>query len=239
LRTIIKHIYKAKYWIRRIYVPKKIVSCIYFDKPIYTQEIFLGGTETSFAVIEWAMSELLKNPKLMERAKAEVRQVYQSKGIVDESSLNELNFLKLVIKETLRLHFVAPLLAPRECMEHCRIDDYDIPPKTRVLVNAWAIARDPKYWTDPNLFKPERFEASSIDYKGTNFELIPFGAGRRMCPGMTLGILNIELPLATLLYHFDWKLTVGLRPEDLDMDEACGITVRRKNQLHVIPIPYI
>lgn len=202
-------------------------------------EIFTAGSETSLSVTEWAMSELLRNPKLMERAQAEVRKVYKSKRMVDESSLHELNFLKLVIKETLRLHFVVPLLAPRECIEHCRIHGYDIPPKTRILVNAWAIARDPKYWTDPDLFLPERFEASSFDYKGNNFEFIPFGAGRRMCPGVALGIVDIELPLAALLYHFDWKLAVGLRPEDLDMEEVCGLTVQRKNPLHAIAIPYI
>lgn len=201
-------------------------------------EIFSAGTETSSTTIEWIMSELIKNPKAMEKAQNEVREVYQGKETIDETSLDELKFLKSVIKETLRLHPPAPVLIPRESIEHCQICSYDIPPKTRVMVNARAIGRDPKYWQDADTFKPERFETSHINYKGNNFEFIPFGAGRRMCPGVTLGIANIELPLAMLLYHFDWKLPNGIKSENLDMNELFGITVRRKNDLHVIPIPY-
>ncbi|KAJ8429251.1 hypothetical protein Cgig2_026287 [Carnegiea gigantea] len=157
---------------------------------------------------------------------------------IEEASLSELKFLKLVIKEILRLHPPAPLLILRESIKHCQIQGYNIPPTTRVVVNAWAIATDPKCWIEPDMFKPERFEGSSIEYKGTNFELNPFGARRRMCPGMTLGLANIELLLAILLYHFDWKLPNEINPEDLDMNELFGITVRRKSELLVIPIPY-
>lgn len=185
------------------------------------------------------MSELLKNPNVMEKAQAEVRRVYQGKTIVDETMLHELKYMKQVIKETLRLHPPLPLLAPRESIESCQLHSYDIPSKTRVLINAWAIGRDSKYWSDPEKFDPERFEGCSIDYKGTDFELIPFGAGRRKCPGMTLGIVNVELPLAMLLYHFDWRLPHGVEgPQNLDMDESFGITIRRKNELYVIPVPY-
>lgn len=202
------------------------------------QEIFGAGTETSSTTIEWVMSELIKNPKAMEKAQNEVREVYKGKVTIDETSLDELNFLKSVVKETLRLHPPAPLLIPRESVEECQIRSYDIPSKTRVMVNVRAIGRDPDYWPKADTFMPERFEASSIDFKGNNFEFIPFGAGRRMCPGLTLGIANMELPLAMLLYHFDWKLPNGVKPENLEMDELFGITVRRKNDLCVIPIPY-
>lgn len=201
-------------------------------------EIFGAGSETCYATTEWAMLELLKCPEAMERAQAEVRKVFQEKETVDEESLNHLKFLKLVVKETLRLHPPVPLLVPRESIEHCQIHGYDIPCQTRVIVNVWAIARDPKYWTEPNTFKPERFDDSSVDYKGTNFEFIPFGAGRRMCPGVALGMAAVELALAMLLYHFDWKLPIGITPENLDIDELFGITMRRKSELHVIPIPY-
>lgn len=201
-------------------------------------EIFGAGSDTSSTTVEWAMSELLRNPKAMEKAQYEVRQIYQGKETVDETNLDKLKFLKQVIKETLRLHPPAPLMVPRESIESCNIYGYDIPPKTRVIVNARAIGRDPKCWPEPDIFYPERFESTSIDYKGTHFELIPFGAGRRMCPAMTLGLANVELPLAMLLYHFNWELCGGIKPEDLDMDEVFGITVRRKNELHVIPIPY-
>lgn len=206
---------------------------------ICLQELLGGGSENSSATLEWTMSELLKNPRVMEKAQIEVREVLcQDKGLVNESKLHELKYLKLVVKEALRLHPPVPLLVPRESMERCQIYSYDIPPKTRVVVNAWAIARDPEYWTNPEEFYPERFEDCSVDFKGNNFELIPFGAGRRRCPGMTLGIANIELPLAMLLYHFDWKLAHELRPEDLDMDESYGLTMRRKNNLFAIPTPF-
>ncbi|KAK3199945.1 hypothetical protein Dsin_023360 [Dipteronia sinensis] len=110
--------------------------------------------------------------------------------------------------------------------------------KTRTIVNAWAIARDPKYWTEAEKFIPERFLGSPLNYKGTNFTYIPFGAGKRICPGIRFAIPNVELPLAQLLYHFFWKLPNGMKEEDLNMTEAFGIGVRRKNGLMLIPIPY-
>jgi cytochrome P450 len=184
------------------------------------------------------MSEMIKNPRIMKRAQDEVREVFNRKGQVNETGIKEMKYLNSVIKETLRLHPSAPLLIPRECGETCEIGGYEIPVKTKVVVNGWAIGRDPKYWTEPESFYPERFLDSSIDFRGTNFEYIPFGAGRRICPGITYGLANVELPLAMLLYHFDWKLPNGMKHEDLDMTEAFGITVRKKEDLRLIPIPY-
>lgn len=203
------------------------------------QDMFGAGSETSATTIEWAMSELLKNPELMKKAQNEVRGVFGENGKVNEEKIHELKFLRLVIKETLRLHPPAPLLIPRECSEDCVINGFDIPPKTKVFINAWAIQRDPCNWAeDAEEFKPERFSNSSVDFRGTNFEYIPFGAGRRICPGISFGIPSIELPLANLLYHFDWKLPNGIKFEDLDMTESFALTVRRKNDLFSIPIPY-
>ncbi|XVE50213.1 hypothetical protein DITRI_Ditri01bG0143800 [Diplodiscus trichospermus] len=199
-------------------------------------DIFVAGSDTSFTVLEWAMSEMLKNPRVMQKAQAEVRKVFNRKGNVDVEGLHELEYLKLVIKESLRLHPPGPLLIPRECTQSFQINGYDIPVKSRVIINAWAMGRNSEYWSEAERFYPERFVNSSIDYKGSNFEFIPFGAGRRMCPGMAYGIANVELPLAQLLYHFDWKLQGGM--EDLDMDEAFGIVVRRKNDLCLVPTPY-
>ncbi|XVE50485.1 hypothetical protein DITRI_Ditri01bG0166000 [Diplodiscus trichospermus] len=199
-------------------------------------DVFVAGSDTSFTALEWAMTEMLKNPRVMQKAQAEVRKVFNRKGNVDVEGLHELEYLKLVIKESLRLHPPVPLLIPRECRQSCKINGYDIPVKSRVIINAWAIGRNSEYWSEAERFYPERFVNSSIDYKGSNFEFIPFGAGRRMCPGMVYGIANVELPLAQLLYHFDWKLQGGM--EDLDMDEAFGAVVRRKNDLCLVPTPY-
>uniref|UniRef100_A0A803R7S6 Cytochrome P450 n=1 Tax=Cannabis sativa TaxID=3483 RepID=A0A803R7S6_CANSA len=184
------------------------------------------------------MAEMIRNRRVMKKAQEEVRQVFNKKGKVDEAGISDLKYLKSVVKETLRLHPSAPLLLPRESSEKCVINGYEIPKKTRIIVNAWTIGRDPKYWTEPESFMPERFVDSNIDFKGNNFEYIPFGAGRRICPGISYGVLNIELPLAFLLYHFDWKLPYGLKHEDLDMTELFGVSVRRKDHLSVIPIAY-
>ncbi|KAH1237614.1 hypothetical protein AAZX31_08G180100 [Glycine max] len=200
------------------------------------QDIFIGGGETSSSVVEWGMSEMLRNPRVMEEAQAEVRRVYDRKGHVDETELHQLVYLKSIIKETLRLHPPVPLLVPRVSRERCQINGYEIPSKTRVIINAWAIGRNPKYWAEAESFKPERFLNSSIDFRGTDFEFIPFGAGRRICPGITFAIPNIELPLAQLLYHFDWKLPNKMNIEELDMKESNGITLRRENDLCLIPI---
>ncbi|XVF03645.1 hypothetical protein REPUB_Repub05bG0011000 [Reevesia pubescens] len=202
------------------------------------QDMFGAGSETSATTIEWAMSEILKNPELMEKAQNEVRGVFGENGGVNEERTHELKLLRSIVKETLRLHPPGPLLIPRECSENCVINGYDIPAKTKVLINAWAIQRVPYYWKKAEEFYPERFLDSSIDFRGTNFEYIPFGAGRRICPGISFGLPSVELSLANLLYHFDWKIPNGMKHEDLDMTESFGVTVKRKNDLFLIPIPY-
>ncbi|CAN1352203.1 Desmethyl-deoxy-podophyllotoxin synthase [Linum perenne] len=177
-------------------------------------DLFLAGSETPSALIEWTMSEMMKHPKVLHKAQSE----------------------RMVIKETLRLHTPAPLVLPRECREECQIGGYDIPLKTAVVVNVWAIARDPRYWgADAEQFRPERFADTSVSYKGGDFEFLPFGAGKRMCPGMGFGLAAAELSLVNLLFHFDWKLPLGVEPEKLNMDELFGITIRRKNHLELIP----
>ena len=197
--------------------------------------MFSAGSETSATAVDWAMAEMIKNPRVMRKAQEEVRQVFKRKGSVCETGISEMTYLKCVVKETLRLHPSVAMLVPRESQDKCDIGDYEIPTKTRVIVNAWAIGRDPRYWSDPESFIPERFLDSSIDFKGNDFEYIPFGAGRRICPGLSFGLINTEFPLATMLYHFDWKLPNGKVSEDLDMTELFGMTVRRRNDLLVIP----
>ncbi|XP_054797520.1 cytochrome P450 71D10-like [Prosopis cineraria] len=203
-------------------------------------DIFIGGTETSSTTVVWAMSEIVKQPKILEMAQTEVRRVFKDKSHVDETELHQLEYLQCVIKETLRLHPPAPLLLPRKNSETCVINGYKIPMNTKILVNAWAIGRDPKYWPEPEEFKPERFldGADYYNFRGTDFEYIPFGSGRRICPGIAFAIPNVELPLANLLYHFNWKLPKGMRKEEFDMSETFVGTVRKKLDLCLIPLSY-
>lgn len=184
------------------------------------------------------MSELMKNPSVMKKAQSELREACKGKQIISETDIQDLPYLKLVIKETLRLHSPTPLLLPRESTELTNIDGYHIPKKTKVMINIWAMARDPQYWTDAESFIPERFDGNSIDYKGKNFEYLPFGAGRRICPGLSFGIAAIMLPLALLLYHFNWELPNNMKPEDFDMTEHYGLAIGRKNELCLIPTVY-
>ncbi|XP_020239682.1 cytochrome P450 71D9 [Cajanus cajan] len=198
-------------------------------------DIFGGGSDTSSATITWAMAEMIKNPRTMEKVQAEVRKVFDKEGKPNGSCMENLKYLKSVVSETLRLHPPGPLLLPRECRQACEINGYHIPMKSKIIVNAWAIARDQNVWTEAERFYPERFIESSVDYKGNNFKFIPFGAGRRMCPGLTFGLSNVEYTLAMLMYHFNWKLPNGVKNEDLDMTEIFGITVTRKDDLYLIP----
>ncbi|KAL3629345.1 hypothetical protein CASFOL_026567 [Castilleja foliolosa] len=201
-------------------------------------DMFGAGIDTSTSVVDWALAELLKNPRVLQKTQDELRHVFDANGrVVKESYFDQLEYLKLVMKETLRLHPTAPLLLPRECRESCRINGYDIPAKTRVLVNAWAMGRDPAFWEDAESFKPERFLEKAVDFKAaSSFEYIPFGGGRRSCPGVTYGPTTIELQLAMLLYYFDWVLPDGMKPEDVQMNEVLGVASRRKHDVVVIPI---
>ncbi|CAI0374802.1 unnamed protein product [Linum tenue] len=200
-------------------------------------DIFMAGSETPSALIEWTMSEMMRNPEVMRKAQSEVRGLFGERGKVEEADISRLTYMKLVIKETLRLHTPAPLALPRECREECQVGGYDVDLKTRVLVNVWAIARDPRYWgDDAEKFLPDRFLDSKVNFGGTHFEFLPFGAGRRMCPGINFGLAAVELPLANLLFHFDWKLPHGVEPASFDMDEQFGVTLRRKNHLELTPV---
>ncbi|XVE50825.1 hypothetical protein DITRI_Ditri01bG0194700 [Diplodiscus trichospermus] len=201
-------------------------------------DIFSAGSDTSSTTVDWAMSYMLRNPRVMKEAQTEVRQIFEGKGNVDETGLNDLKYLKAVVKETLRLNPPVPFLLPRECNQTCQINGYEIVAKTRVLINAWAMGRDPSYWPEAERFYPERFLNSSVDFIGTNFEFIPFGAGRRICPGILFALPNVLLPLAQLLFHFDWKLPNGMKQENLDMTEVFGLSLKRKHDLILVPTPY-
>lgn len=203
--------------------------------------MFLGGNDTTSTTIEWTMTQLMKNPTAMKKAQEEVRRVVGKKSKIVESDINEMKYLKLVVKEALRLHPPAPFLVPRETRSNAKLGGYDIPPKTVIFVNAWAIQRDPERWEKPEEFIPERFENRKVDFKGQDFEYIPFGSGKRMCPGMAFGVANVEYVLANLLHWFDWKIM----PEadapmcEIDMGETYGLTVKKKVPLCLQPTQYI
>nr|XP_018678388.1 PREDICTED: cytochrome P450 71A1-like [Musa acuminata subsp. malaccensis] len=207
------------------------------DIKAITSDLIAAGTDTSFASLEWAMAELVRNPRAMKKLQDEVRQVADGKPMVVEEDVNQMTYLKAVIKEVLRLHAPVPILVPRETMSSFSLQGYHVPAKTRVIVNAWAIARDPKSWEAPEEFKPERFMDNAVDYRGNDFLFIPFGAGRRMCPGINFAMATIQIALANLLYHFNWELPDGLNPVDLDMSEAPGLTTPKKIPLRLIAVP--
>ncbi|XP_047330989.1 cytochrome P450 736A117-like [Impatiens glandulifera] len=194
-------------------------------------DIFSAGTDTTSTILEWAMTELLRHPKAMKELQNEVRKVANGKSIVTEDDIENMSYLKAVIKETLRYHTPIPLLVPREATQDVKVMGYDIAVGTIVFINGWAIGRDPVSWDDPEEFKPDRFLNSSIDYRGRDFELIPFGAGRRGCPGISFGIATNELALANIVNKFNWELPNRMKGEDLDVDECIGVTIHRKNPL--------
>ncbi|KAL0417255.1 UNVERIFIED_CONTAM: cytochrome [Sesamum latifolium] len=202
-------------------------------------DIFVAGTDTSTATIIWTMAELMRNPRVKQKVQQELRQAVQGKTKIQECNLSNLPYLKLVIKESLRLHPPAPLLVPRETTQSCTVaGSYDVPTKTRVFFNCTAMSADPAYWEDPEKFWPERFmDRPQVDFRGQHFELLPFGAGRRGCPGINFAMPVVELALANLLFCFDWELPAGMSPEDVDMEEAPGITMHKKTPLCLVASP--
>ncbi|KAK8273244.1 hypothetical protein V6Z11_D11G394300 [Gossypium hirsutum] len=202
-------------------------------------EMFTAGTDTTTSTIEWAMAELLHNPRTLKTIQAELRNhlVHHGRSL-EEKDIENLPYLKAIIKETLRLHPPIPFLVPHMAMDSCKMLGYHIPKETQVLVNIWAIGRDPKTWENPSEFRPERFlEPNTMDYKGHHFEFIPFGSGRRMCPAVPLASRLLPMALGSLLHCFDWSLADGVKPEDLDMSERMGITLRKYVPLKALAIP--
>lgn len=198
--------------------------------------MIIAGIDTSSTSVEWAMSELLKHPRVMKKLQDELESVVGMKRKVEETDMEKLLYLDLVVKETLRLYPVVPLLVPRECREDVTIDGYFIKKNSRVIVNAWAVGRDPKVWSDnAEMFYPERFTNNNVDIKGFDFRLIPFGSGRRGCPGIHLGLTTVKIVLSQLVHCFNWELPSGMSPDELDMTEKFGLTMPRSKHLLAVP----
>ncbi|KAI4327689.1 hypothetical protein L6164_020119 [Bauhinia variegata] len=198
-------------------------------------DVMFGGTETVASAIEWAMAELMRCPEYMKRVQQELDEVVGLERRVEESDFDKLTHLKCVLKETLRLHPPIPLLL-HETAEDAVVSGYYIPKKSRVMINAWAIGRDKNSWEDPDAFKPWRFLKQGVpDFKGSNFEFIPFGSGRRSCPGMQLGLYALELSVAHLLHCFKWELPDGMKPSEMDTNDVFGLTAPRATRLVAVP----
>ncbi|KAL5718050.1 hypothetical protein ACHQM5_010989 [Ranunculus cassubicifolius] len=201
-------------------------------------DMFAAGTETTYGTVEWAMAALFNHPNVMNKVQEEIRLVVGTKSKVDEEDLSQMEYLKCVIKETLRLYPSLVLSIPRVSTASADVDGYHIPAKTNVIINLWAISRDPKVWDRPDEFIPERFMNNSVDFKGNHFEFIPFGAGRRGCPGLSFGTIAVESILANLLYWFDWELARSSNKGYIDMTEVFGLSMRLKYPLHLAPISH-
>ncbi|CAL9229119.1 unnamed protein product [Arabidopsis halleri] len=199
-------------------------------------DVMFGGTETVALAIEWVLTELLRSPENMKRVQDEIASVVGlDRWRVEDTHLEKLTFLKCTLKETLRLHPPFPLLL-HETVEDTEVSGYFIPKGSRVMVNTYALGRNPDSWSDPEIFNPGRFlDPCAPDLKGNNFEFVPFGSGRRSCPGMQLGLYAFELAVAHLLHCFTWSLPDGMKSGDVDTVEGPGLTVPKATPLVAVP----
>ncbi|CAH8386880.1 unnamed protein product [Eruca vesicaria subsp. sativa] len=199
-------------------------------------DAFVGGTDSSSTLLEWEMTELLRHPNCLKRLQEEVRTVCKDRSSVSEDDIKDMKYLNAVLKETLRLHPSIPLMVPHETIEDVNLRGYHIPAGTMVMINAWAIGREAATWgPDAESFRPERHLNSSADFRGQDFELIPFGAGRRMCPGMSFAVVLNELALANLMLGFDWESTKD--QTETDVAESTGAMIRPMLPLYAIATP--
>lgn len=180
---------------------------------------------------------MLRHPQILQRVRDEIAYAFDTDtGIINESILTESHYLQACIKETLRLHISGPFLAPHRAVETCKVDNYVIPKGSTVIVNAWAVHLEPAIWKDATVFNPDRFIDSKIDFRSTDdFKFIPFSAGRRMCPGLNLAVKNTQMLVASLVHHFDWTLSDGSDPINIDINEKFGTVIMKENPLLLIP----
>ncbi|TKY62568.1 Cytochrome P450 93A3 [Spatholobus suberectus] len=205
----------------------------------FIMDIFVAGTDTSAVTMEWAMAELINNPRVLKKAKQEMDAVVGKSRIVEESDIVNLPYLQAIVRETLRVHPAGPLIF-RESSRRAVVCGYDIPAKTRLFINVWAIGRDPNHWENPLEFRPERFIGNGqgqLDVRGQHYHLIPFGSGRRGCPGTSLALQVVHVNLAAMIQCFQWKVDGG--NGKVDMEEKSGITLPRAHPIICVPVPRI
>jgi len=207
----------------------------------YLNDIFVAASDTSSETIEWAMAELIRNPEKLKRAQAELEKVVGLNRRLEESDTERLPYLRAVVKEVFRLHPAVPLLVPHRADSRCEIAGFVIPKHCRVLVNVWGMGRDPEIWKEPLNFVPERFIddelCSHVEYRGKHFELIPFGAGPRMCVGLPLASRMVHLMLGSLIHSFEWAPPKGISHDQVDMTEKFGLALQKAVPLEAIATP--
>ncbi|KAK4431796.1 putative (S)-N-methylcoclaurine 3'-hydroxylase isozyme 2 [Sesamum alatum] len=197
-------------------------------------EMLVAGTFISCSTIEWLMVELIKNQGVLHKLRNEIENT--GDGDIKNASSRHMPYLKACLKETLRLHPPKLFVLPRRALETCTVNNYVIPKDSVILINIWALGRDPMTWDEPLKFKPKRFLESQLELKGNvQFEFIPFGGGRRMCPGFNVATTHIQGIVALLVHCFDWFLPEGINPDNLNMTEKFGTTVYMKEPLSLIP----
>ncbi|XP_058772963.1 2-hydroxyisoflavanone synthase-like [Vicia villosa] len=215
----------------------------------FVVDFFSAGTDSTVVSTEWSLAELINNPRVLKKAREEIDLVVGKDRLVEESDVQNLPYIRAIVKEALRMHPPVPVVK-RKCTEECEINGYVIPEGALILLNVWAVARDPKYWNRPLEFRPERFlenvvgegEAASVDVRGQNFQLLPFGSGRRMCPAVNLATAGMATLLASIIQCFDLQVP-GLHGEILKGDDAkvsmkerAGLTVPRAHNLVCVPL---
>lgn len=209
----------------------------------FALDMFIAGTNGPASVLEWALAELIRNPHVFKKAREEIDSIVGKERLFKESDIPNLPYLQAVVKETLRMHPPTPIFA-REATRSCQVDGYDVPAFSKIFINAWAIGRDPNYWDNPLVFNPERFlqsddpSKSKIDVRGQYYQLLPFGSGRRSCPGSSLALLVIQATLASLIQCFDWVVNDG-KSHDIDMSEVGRVTVFLAKPLKCKPVPHL
>ncbi|KAL7096922.1 hypothetical protein ACP275_10G110800 [Erythranthe tilingii] len=198
-------------------------------------DMLIGGTDTSAVTVNWALTELIRHPQIMNKLQQELDKVVGMGQYIEESHLDKLDYLNFVIKETFRLHPIVPLIG-HKTMEDLTVENFHVPKGSSVFVNVWSIHKDPNVWEDPEKFWPERFSETNVDLQGRDFRLLPFGSGRRVCPGYQLGLTVVRLVLARLVHCFDWELPNGMLPNELDMAEHFRFVMSREKPLMAIPV---
>eukprot|EP01018_Ginkgo_biloba_P006057 Gb_33145 [translate_table: standard] len=200
-------------------------------------DMITAGMDTTAITVEWAMAELVRNPRVQQKAHEELDRVIGKDRVINETDFAHLPYLQCITKEALRLHPPTPLMLPHKAIENVKIGGYDIPKGSNVHVNVWAIARDPAVWKDPVAFRPERFIEEDVDIKGHDYRLLPFGAGRRVCPGAQLGLNLVQSMLGHLLHHFIWAPPEGMKSEGIDLTESPGLVTFMAKPVEAFAIP--